>query len=236
MATVRDLLSRSLKLIGVLADGETASASMAQDALSTLNDMTEAWGVEGLMIYENERQVFPLVGGQSLYTMGVSGNFNTQRPNLISYAGLELTSSSPVIELPLEIITEQEWAMITDKNMSSTVPTRIYVVDSFPLKKIYVWPVPSDANNLVLYTPKQINNFASINDTILLPPGYSRAIRYNLAVELAEEYGRELRSKTYEIAITSKAEIARLNTKNQIAIPDSFGMGAGFNVLTGDSN
>jgi hypothetical protein len=55
--------------------------------------------------------------------------------------------------------------------------------------KLHLNPVPSAADTLVLYTWQQLSRFAATSDTFDLPPGYARAIRYNLALELAPEYG-----------------------------------------------
>ena len=48
MATARDIVTRSMRLIGALAAGETASAEDASDGLDALNGMLHGWAVEGV--------------------------------------------------------------------------------------------------------------------------------------------------------------------------------------------
>ncbi len=50
-----------------------------------------------------------------------------------------------------------------------------------------------------------------MNDTLDLPPGYERALKYNLAVEIAPEYEREASSTVKDIAKTSYGVVVRTN-------------------------
>jgi hypothetical protein len=48
MATARDLITMSLRTIGVLHSGETPSAEEATDGLDTLNQLMNSWLYEGI--------------------------------------------------------------------------------------------------------------------------------------------------------------------------------------------
>lgn len=48
MATARDLITMSLRTLGVLHSGETPSAEEADDALDTLNQLMNSWRYEGI--------------------------------------------------------------------------------------------------------------------------------------------------------------------------------------------
>lgn len=48
MTTARDLITMSLRSIGVLHSGETPSAEEANDGLATLNQMLNSWLYEGI--------------------------------------------------------------------------------------------------------------------------------------------------------------------------------------------
>ena len=50
MATARDVTARALRLAGVLAAGETATAEDAQDALAALNGMMHGLELEGVRL------------------------------------------------------------------------------------------------------------------------------------------------------------------------------------------
>jgi len=56
--------------------------------------------------------------------------------------------------------------------------------------------------------------FADINTNVDFPPGYIRALKYNLAVEIAPEYGKAISPLIREQAKTSKEGIKDTNNKN----------------------
>jgi hypothetical protein len=47
-ATAGDLINGALRLLGVLAEAETPSAAMSEDALIAMNEMIESWNTERL--------------------------------------------------------------------------------------------------------------------------------------------------------------------------------------------
>ena len=118
MATVRDLIKGSLRLLGAIDPGENVSSEEAADGLVTLNEIIESLSLDRLLIYEYKREKFDLVPSQSSYTIGASGNFNTTRPQKIEIAALEIQSTIPY-ELPIEILNDQQWAALGVKTLTS---------------------------------------------------------------------------------------------------------------------
>lgn len=48
-ATARQIITRALRRIRVIAAGETPDADMASDGLEVMNDMMSAWNAEGIL-------------------------------------------------------------------------------------------------------------------------------------------------------------------------------------------
>lgn len=212
MATVRDLVKGSMRLIGAIATGENMTADELADGISALNDMLDSWSNEGLVVHARVREEFTLTPSDGTYTMGSSGDFNTTRPLEIEEATIEIQDASPY-EVPLQMLSLSEWAAITDKATSTTIPTKIYIEGTNPLETINLWPVPSAANKLVLYSRKPFTNLSTGSTSVTFPPGYQRALRYNLAIELAPEYSRPVNDAVAMIAAESKEIIKRTNIK-----------------------
>jgi hypothetical protein len=81
-----DIISRALKDIGALEAGEVPTPDAAQDALEMLNDLIDQWSNEGMMIYNVTEIIFPVISGQTQYTIGPD-------PSTANYIGASITGS-----------------------------------------------------------------------------------------------------------------------------------------------
>lgn len=232
--TGRELITGALRLIGAIASGETASADEATDALSALNGMLDSWSLEKLILYARTEEVFTLVGAQQTYTIGSTGDFNTTRPLSIEEARIRVSN----VDYPVEIIGLEKWSAIANKTLTSTYPIMLYPEFTNPLATLKFWPIPDAANSVVLWSWKTLTQIATLNTTIALPPGYERALRYNLAIELAPEYGKSVSAEVASSALESKSNIKRINFKPAMLFVDSALLGGrngkGFNIYTGE--
>lgn len=207
MTIALDIITRALRTINVLGDGETATASQAQDALAALNDVLEGWSNENLMSYVPVSESFSLVPGQISYTIGPGGDINTVRPSQMTFAFVRLNG----IDFALDLITDAQYNSIDLKSLTGGIPSVLYYEPSYPLAKINIWCAP-DASNQVLHIEslKPFARLSSISATIVYPPGYERALRYALAQELMLEYGTA-NTAVIEMAKSSKADLKRRN-------------------------
>lgn len=231
--TARDLITTSLRLIGAVAPGETVSADEAFDGLSTLNRLIDSWSTEKLLIFQITKEEFTLIAGTQSYTIGSGGDFDTERPIEIKKALVRLGSS----EYPLEILSLDRWSSIMQKSVSSSIPTGIYLDGAYPLNGLSIYPKPSAAVVLVIYSLKQISQIATLDSVLSLPPGYERALIYNFAKEVSPEYGLSVNPLVFETANESKANIKRANHRSSYLRADgALTAGGSFNFITGGSN
>lgn len=166
--------------------------------------------------------------------MGPSGTFNTTRPVRIVSAAIRDESQSPAVEYPVEIVSLQQWQNITVKGMSASLPDRLFAEGSYPLETINIFPNPTIANKLVIWSDKPISSFASIDTEISLPPGYEEALIFNLCIRIAPEYGKVVPNEVGLIAIESKANIKKLNHRiSYMEVDIALLRDRAFNILTG---
>lgn len=234
--TVRDMITSSLRLIGAIAGNETPTANEASSALQSLNDMLDLWSTQKLLINASIQENFSFVGSQQNYTMGVGGNFNTARPQRIENAIYQQTTGATLLNLPIQLINQDQFAALPVPNVQSTIPTKLFVNYTNPLATLYFWPVPSTAGTLVLWSWKTLTSFATLDTVVILPPGYNKALKYNLGVELAPEYGKQVDELIIAQAVDSKADIKRMNSKMLLMTQDSAlnSRSAKYNYLTGE--
>lgn len=81
-----DIISRALKDIGALEAGEVPTPEAAQDGLEMLNDLIDQWSNEGMMVYNVTEIVFPVISGQTQYTIGPD-------PSTANYIGASITGT-----------------------------------------------------------------------------------------------------------------------------------------------
>lgn len=211
--TAQQLIEASLRVIGVLASGETASSLENADALQSLNDLLASWSTERTYVFTILKEQFPLSAASS-FTIGFGATFNTARPQHISSANVIIDG----LTYPLRIINSQEYADALEKDLSGKAPLVIYNNYEHPISTLYLWPSPSvvDPTTLELWTWKALTSVAALAATLDFPPGYQRALRYALAMELAPEYGVVPSDHVAKIAANAQTLIQGLNAKNSI--------------------
>jgi len=81
---------------------------------------------------------------------------------------------------------------------------------------MYVYPVPTKVMEWHVISAAQLTQPATIATPLYFPPGYLRAFRYNLACELAPEFGVEPSATVSRIAMYSKRNLKRINNPDDI--------------------
>lgn len=227
MTTARNIITRALQRNGVLTKNESPSGDEANDGLSILNDLMESWSNDSLLIYARLSESFPLVSGQSTYTIGTGGNFNTDRPLQILTAFTRIGST----DYDISIIPDIAFDGILQKDISSSIPDVMTYESGFPLGTIKIYPVPT-TGTLHIRSEKLLANFATLDTDVQLPPGWRRALRYNLAIELAGEYGQPVDKDLSDLAKDSLSEIKTAVARNKTMDAYPYN-GGNNNVYTG---
>ena len=215
MTTAGDLINGSLRLIGVLAEAETPSAETAQDALTAMNQMIDSWNTERLSVFSTQDQVFTWPAGQLSRTLGPSGNFVGNRPVLLDDATYYKDPGTGV-SYGIKFINQQQYDGIAVKTVTSTYPQVIFVNMTYPDIEMFVYPRPTRDLEWHFISVEELTQPALLNTELTFPPGYLRAFRYNLACELAPEFGVEPSRQVQRIAMTSKRNLKRINNPDDI--------------------
>jgi hypothetical protein len=140
------------------------------------------------------------------------------------------------ISYGIKIINQQQYDGIAVKSVTSTFPQVMWINMDYPNIDMYVYPVPTKTLEWHFISVTELDQPVTIYTDLTFPPGYLRAFRYNLACEIAAEFGVEPSPQVSRIAMTSKRNIKRINNPDDImSLPYSIvGTRQRFNIFAGN--
>ncbi len=213
--TVRQVIDGALRLIGVAAPGEPLTAEDQQTALDALNMMLASWSAERLAVPVIRMRSFALTPGVGAYTIGQydgqtpqTGVFDAPRPLRIIQA---FTRAAGVDE-PLRVVSQAEYNDLGLKSVDGE-PSALYYEAGYPLGTIYLNPWPQSARELHIAAWDPISSVGNAADDLSLPAEYAHALKFNLAVVSAPEYGREPSAFIMSEAGRSRQVVQRLRSQ-----------------------
>lgn len=209
MTTASDQISGALRLIGQLAEGEEPSSETANDALTAFNQMVDSWNTERLSVFTTQTQSFVWPANQISRTLGPSGNFVGNRPISLDDATYFVGANG--VSYSILIINQEQYDGIALKTVTSTYAQVLYVDTTYPNVTLYQYPVANAAQTWYFVSVQELEQPATLSTVLSFPPGYLRAFRYNLACELAPEFGVEPSAQVQRVAMVSKRDLKRIN-------------------------
>ncbi len=203
--TAADLIRQALRSIEYLGQSQPLRAEDGVAALEALNAMLDTWRLQRQPVYQLTSVPYLLTpnrgGVADPYTIGPGGDFNQVRPLWIPRA--TLTDVDTGLATELEILTDDAWSDIAAGVVSDQRATGLYyrtaVPDASPQAGtgrafVLLYPVPMSLGitlRLTIYTPVPLVRFADLVTTDYdFPPGTAEALRYQLALRLASEFGK----------------------------------------------
>lgn len=210
MTTARTIIKRALQLNGVLTKNESPTGDEASDGLSSLNNLIKSWSNDSLLIYARLSESFPFVSGTGSYTIGSGGDFNTARPTQILSAFTRVGG----IDYKMSVINGEAYDKITQKGLNNFVPEAVFYDGNSPVGTLTFYPVPT-TGTVYLRTEKVLSTFTTLDTDLDLPPGWDRALIYNLAMEIAPEYGQQVSQEVYQIATNALGKIKTAVARNK---------------------
>ena len=228
MGTALTIITKAMLKVGILTKTESPSSDEANDALDALNDLLASWSNEAFLITARVTELFTLTAGVGVYTIGTGQAFNTIRPIHIveSHINDGLISYESMYQCPDEI-----YQGFNLKSLQS-IPSSLNYTNGYPYGTIKLFPFPSSGYVLSITSEKELSQF-TLNQAVDLAPGWNRALIYNLAIELAPEYGVQVDPLTLKIANDSKANIARSIMKVRTLDTPPMSQVGKFNIYTG---
>jgi hypothetical protein len=235
MAAVSTMVLRSMRLIGEKNRGATLDANEQVETLAELNTFMDSCANERLLCYQVTEDTLALTTSTASYSIGTNGTFNVTRPTKIVEPCFVRDSSG--FDSPVRVIDSYSYGGLRLKSVGYTYPTHLYYdygYSNTSTGTIFLYPSPSSGLTLHINSWKQLGNFSTLSQTLMLPPGYQLFIETNFAIHLAAGY-TPVSPELAKMAKESKAAIKGLNSFSPIMQMDT-GIASGSrrsSILTG---
>jgi len=186
-----ELIKGALRKIGVVAQGETPTATQITEAAFALNLLVKAWEADGMPLWALRTTPVPVVANKTTYTLGtaVTNDVVTDKPLKVTQAWNRSTGN---IDIPMRLLTKQEYNILGNKQTTGK-PIQLYFEPLLNNSAISLFPIPSAAevgqSTIYIVYQRPFEDFNSATDVPDFPQEWYDAVLYGLAVRLAPEYG-----------------------------------------------
>jgi hypothetical protein len=173
-----------------LAQGENPEPQDANFVLGKINDLLDVWSADERYVFAQLFSLFTLVPGLSPHTIGPGQGATfqlPQRPVRIDGCTIVIANSDGTsTDVPVNTTRDADWwNFVRIKNLQSQIPTDLYYEPDVPNGSLFFWPVPDFNYQARIESWQSVQQFATINDQLVLPPAYRKAITLTVAEELA---------------------------------------------------
>ena len=171
---------------GVIDEEGTPSTAQIKAGAFWLNALIKSWQTYGDFLWCMKRQSITLVSGTRVYRVGEGQTVNTPKPLRLYQAYLRQTSDTT--DKPLEIVSRQQYELLSDKTSTGS-PNQIYAEVLSQYTDIYMFPAP-DATTASGYTvqiiyQRPIEDFDAANDDLDMPSEWIAPTTWYLAYFLS---------------------------------------------------
>jgi hypothetical protein len=199
---------------GAVAQGQTLSGTGITPGTKIVEFITGAGG------QVNEVGTYRLNISQTAASTNITAYY--QKPLSIdsAFVRVNTTSNGQAItggglDYPISVLTLQDYEMIGLKTLNGPWPKAIYFNPNAETGNLFVWPNPAQGE-LHLFANSIFSRYETLYDDIVLPQGYSMALRWCLAERLMPMYGKVSQIQIgmiQQYSAQAKATLKRTNMK-----------------------
>lgn len=233
--TALEIIKAALQKLAILNAGQDVSGDDAEFGLAELNRLLGRWNAKPECSYAVTFAPFTLTPSLNPHTIGPSGATWTLavRPNSIDGASLIVGDT----RYPIAIRTHEWYQSLASPELSTAIPTDLYYEPAVSNGKIWLYPVPSAAYEIELWTRSKFAALA-LTDTFTAPDGYDDALIKTLAEELQVPFRVEMPPYLPQQAREARAVIFNSNVRMPTLCTRDSGLGGGsgyYDHLTGQN-
>ncbi len=191
--TVTQVVEDALLKIYAIEAGQTIDATALANGIRALRNMLRTWAVDGVHLWLDSELTVTPVASTATYALGT-------RALEVKQAYRRNNSS----DMPIRLLTREEYNRLPNKATEGN-PYALWVDRDRTTTSVTLYPVPSTASaadDVIYVTCKlQIQDVTAGAEDIDIPPEWSEALVYNLAMRLAPDYLVDVRQDVAGMAM-----------------------------------
>lgn len=228
--TPTDIITTSLRHLGVLESSETASGNDVGVMLGMFMSLLDSWQITPDAITGTDELVYTPVSGTKSFTIGPAGNIVATQPDRIEHGYWRVNN----VDTPLGVGTLDDYNSEPGKNVIAQ-PLYVALDKGYDTATVYLYPAADGLSQLHLIVASDVlTNYASIGatTTLTLPAGMRHALEWSLAEQALTAYGSDIQTESRVVRNAAKArrKFGRSNTKRATL---STTEGKRYNIYTG---
>jgi hypothetical protein len=180
----RELITQTLRKMGVLGVAQVLDADEAEDCRVELNAMLKGWQRHGPHLWKTVEGTIPLLASTASYNLAAT--LNPLRIMSLRYRDANLR------DLPMRLFTREEYFDMPLKT-STGIPTQYYFDAQRGAPTLYVWPLMVSVTTEVLTATyqKRMDDIDSLNDDIDITSENFDTLIYAFSARMLDSYGVE---------------------------------------------
>jgi len=177
------ILTAALRKLGVLAEGQSPSASNLSDGQISLNAAIGQLRGLGMPLWARSEYTFTPV--TNVYTIGTGMTLDTVFPVRL----LQAFRTESNAKIPMELVARQDYNILPTTSGGS--PLKVNYQPYVNYGTVSIWPTPAATNTatVTLVYQRPFQYFTSASETADFPEEWQLPLIYTTAVLLAPEWG-----------------------------------------------
>jgi hypothetical protein len=213
------IISYALRKIGVLEVGATPDATTVTNCAQALDMMIKSWVNKGIKLWTLEELTLPLVASTTSYVIGPVGTTPSpvlvaDKPMRLMQAWLRNVSVTPSNDIPLQVISQQQYNLFGSK-FSTGTSNSVYMQVGRDNSTLYTYLTPdttaSTLYQMHLLIQRGIQDAGVASNNVDFPAEWLYSLGWNLAAELATDFGVDTERLTY---IETKAGMFKMEAED----------------------
>jgi len=176
-------------------DGGAPEAYQTRDAAEALNLILKEVQTQGALLWVQVEKELNLARGKRTYTIGPSGDLNTDRPiRIYNPRRYQISTKESV---PVDTYGRADYNLLTNKFTTGEV-SAVFYDRTITQGTLYVWPVPNDSKYKLNFTAEvPLQDFDASGDDAHMPSYAYEYFVWALAASVGSEYGLPLNEIGY---------------------------------------